>query len=118
MNKYIINFYNKNDRDKATVVFLIYLISGILFLSIGEMPEIYTFFAVINIKILVPFLLGFLIFLPRLFKNNGHLSYLLIFLFIPQIFWIYLSLYNFSFYIPLILGIIFGFYTSYTIKSI
>lgn len=117
MSKYIMNFYNKEDKEKALCIFFVYFISGILFLSIGEMPEIYTNIAVLNIKIVVPFLLGFWIFLPILFKNRGYFSYLLIFLFIPHAFWFYFFIHSYSFYIPIAIGILFGIYTRYIIKN-
>lgn len=110
MKEQLIKFYDKKDKDKAIILFLIYFFSGILFLSIGEMPKVYMAVAVINIRLVMPFLLGLLIFLPSLFKRRGYFSYLLIFLFIPHLFWIYFLSNKYLFYLPLSLGIIFGLY--------
>ncbi|MET3617264.1 glucan phosphoethanolaminetransferase (alkaline phosphatase superfamily) [Peptoniphilus olsenii] len=116
MSKYIMNFYNKGDKEKALCIFFVYLISGILFLSIGEMPEIYTNIAVLNIKIVVPFLLGFLLFLPVLFKKRLFVLFLIV-LYIPHVFWFYFFIHSYSFYIPIAIGILFGIYTRYIIKN-
>ncbi len=110
-------YYDKKDKDKAIILFLIYFFSGILFLSIGEMPKVYMAVAVINIRLVMPFLLGLLIFLPSLFKRRGYFSYLLIFLFIPHLFWIYFLSSNYLFYLPLSLGLIISFYIKKTVKT-
>ncbi|MFR6448383.1 MAG: hypothetical protein ACLUN8_00925 [Peptoniphilus grossensis] len=117
MKEKIIKFYDKKDKDKAIILFLLYFFSGILFLSIGEMPKVYMAVAVINIRLVMPFLLGLLIFLPSLFKRRGYFSYLLIFLFIPHLFWIYFLSSNYLFYLPLSLGLIIGFYIKKTVKT-
>lgn len=117
MKERLIKFYDKRDKDKAIILFLIYFLSGILFLSIGEMPKAYLAVAVINIRLVMPFLLGLLVFLPSLFKRRGYFSYLLIFLFIPHLFWIYFLSSNYLFYLPLSLGIIFGFYIKKVVKT-
>lgn len=117
MKENVIKFYDKRDKDKAIILFLIYFFSGILFLSIGEMPKVYMAVAVINIRLVMPFLLGLLVFLPSLFKRRGYFSYLLIFLFIPHLFWIYFLSSKYFFYLPLSLGIIFGFYIKKTVKA-
>lgn len=104
MKEKLIKFYDKRDKDKAVILFLIYFFSGILFLSIGEMPKVYMAVAVINIRLVMPFLLGLLIFLPSLFKRRGYFSYLLIFLFIPHLFWIYFLSSKYFFTYPFLWG--------------
>ena len=117
MKEKLIKFYDKKDKDKAIILFLIYFLSGILFLSIGEMPKAYLAVAVINIRLVMPFLLGLLVFLPSLFKRRGYFAYLLIFLFIPHLFWIYFLSSKYLFYLPLSLGLIFGFYIKKIVKT-
>lgn len=70
MKEKIIKFYDKKDKDKAIILFLLYFFSGILFLSIGEMPKVYMAVAVINIRLVMPFLLGLLIFCQAYLKGE------------------------------------------------
>lgn len=73
MKERLIKFYDKRDKDKAIILFLIYFLSGILFLSIGEMPKAYLAVAVINIRLVMPFLLGFLVFCQAYLKGEDIL---------------------------------------------
>ncbi|MGO1581179.1 MAG: hypothetical protein ACTHWZ_07210 [Peptoniphilaceae bacterium] len=119
MKKFILNFYELEEKEKYLKSFLLYFLSGITFLSMGEMPfgNIYTALASINISYIAPFLLSLLIFLPVLFKSKkGYLIYFFIIFLIPNLLWMILLIYVWTTYISIALGVAFGLYIRKVIK--
>lgn len=122
MKKRIIQFYEKPEKKKAKILFLIYLCSGLWFLMIGEIPyvpilgEIFALGGYFNTLFTAPFLIGLLPFLPILFKNKRFLVYLLLPLLFYQLIWLWGIWKFWTVYTSFIAGNFFGFYLYKTIQ--
>lgn len=125
MKEWMIQFYEKPEKKKAKILFLIYFCSGLWFLTFGENPltedpfvgYIYVIGGTLNTITMVPFLIGVFPFLPILFQRYGFLSYFLILLFTGHFFIFIFFIRWWPIYIPFFLGLLFGIYMYITIRT-